>query len=153
MLLRGFARDGFTDKEIANKKIGVSERTFTDWKCRFPAISAALKEGRTPADYEVEDSLHKSATGFVIKLKKPFKLKTKKQLKDKGLIEEERIEYAEEEVYIPPQVVAQIFWLKNRRSDKWRDKPAEANTDKPEDDGFLAALSGSASEDWADEEG
>lgn len=126
LLLRGFARDGFTDKEIAEKKIGVSERTFTDWKNRFPSISSALKGGRIPADYEVEDSLHKSATGFIIKLKKPIKLKTKKQLKDKGTIEEEHIEYAEEEIYIPPQVSAQIFWLKNRRTDKWRDKREEA---------------------------
>lgn len=123
LLLRGFARDGLTDKEIAEKKIGVSERTLTDWKARFPSVSSALKQGRLPADYEVEDSLHKSAVGFVIKLKKPIKLKTKKQLKDKGTIEEERIEYAEEEIYIAPQVAAQIFWLKNRRRDKWRDRP------------------------------
>jgi hypothetical protein len=123
LLLRGFARDGFSDKEIAEKKIGVSVRTFTEWKARFPAIWSALKEGRLPADYAVEDSMHKSATGYIVKLKKPIKLKTKKQLKDKGTIEEERIEYADEEIYIPPNVTAQIFWLKNRRRDKWRDKP------------------------------
>lgn len=128
LLLRGFARDGFSDKEIAEKKIGVSERTFTEWKARFPAICSALKEGRLPADYAVEDSMHKSATGYIVKLKKPIKLKTKKQLKDKGTIEEERIEYADEEIYIPPNVTAQIFWLKNRRRDKWRDKPEGTET-------------------------
>ena len=52
-----------------------------------------------------------------------------------------------------PDTTAQIFWLKNRRPDKWRDKPADVVNDKPEDDGFLAALSGSAAEDWTDEEG
>lgn len=26
-------------------------------------------------------------------------------------------------------VTAQIFWLKNRKPDKWRDKPAQENTD------------------------
>lgn len=126
LLLRGFARDGLTDKEIAEHKIGISERTFTEWKTRFPSISAALKDGKIPADYEVEDSLHKAATGFTVTVRKPVKLKTKKQLKDKGTIEEERIEYVEEEVYIPPNVTAQIFWLKNRRRKYWQDRPTDA---------------------------
>lgn len=26
---------------------------------------------------------------------------------------------------VPPDTTAQIFWLKNRRPDKWRDKPIE----------------------------
>lgn len=50
-----------------------------------------------------------------------------------GRIETETIEYAEEEVYIPPNSVAQIFWLKNRRPDKWRDKPMEAGVNDVED--------------------
>lgn len=137
LLLRGFARDGLTDKEIAEKKIGVSERTLTDWKARFPSISSALKDGRAPADYAVEDSLHKSATGYTVKVKKPIKLKTKKQLKDKGTIEEERIEYVEEEIYIPPQVTAQIYWLKNRKRKYWQDRPPE---DEQRHDGMLADL-------------
>lgn len=62
-----------------------------------------------------------------------MKVKTKRQLKDKGTIEEEHIEYVEEEVYIAPDTTAQIFWLKNRRPDKWRDKPqtSAADTDDP----------------------
>lgn len=126
LLLRGFARDGLTDKEIAEHKIGISERTFTEWKSRFPSIPAALKDGKIPADYAVEDSLHKSATGFTVTVRKPVKLKTKKQLKDKGTIEEERIEYVDEEIYIPPNVTAQIFWLKNRRRKFWQDRPTDA---------------------------
>jgi hypothetical protein len=61
------------------------------------------------------------------------KVKTKRQLKDKGTIEEEHIEYVEEEVYIAPDTTAQIFWLKNRRPDKWRDKPhtVEIEMDDP----------------------
>lgn len=31
---------------------------------------------------------------------------------------------------------AQIFWLKNRRPDKWRDKPVET-IDEPDDAGFI----------------
>lgn len=124
LLLEGWARDGLTDKQIAHN-IGVSERSFTEWKDRFSSISSALKKGKAPVDYTVENALLQKALGFTVKVKKPIKLKTKKQLKDKGTIEEERIEYAEEEVYIPPDTTAQIFWLKNRRPDKWRDKQQE----------------------------
>jgi hypothetical protein len=112
LLLEGWARDGLTDKQIAHN-IGVSERSFTEWKDRFSSISSALKKGKAPVDYTVENALLQKALGFTVKVKKPIKLKTKKQLKDKGTIEEERIEYAEEEVYIPPDTTAQIFWPKS----------------------------------------
>lgn len=150
LLLEGWARDGLTDEQIAHN-IGVNVKTLWDWKTRFDPICNAIKKGKAPVDLEVENALLKKALGFTVTVKKPIKLKTKKQLKDKGTIEEERIEYADEEIYIPPETAAQIFWLKNRRPDKWRDKPAPAGTEQAEDDGFLAALSGSAAEDWADE--
>ncbi len=143
-LLSGFARDGLTDKEIAEKKIGVSERTFTDWKARFPAIVAALKKGKEPADYAMEESLYKSGTGFIVTLKKPIKLRR--------FDGSETIEYADEEVYIAPQVTAQIFWLKNRKPERWRDKPAAIQQDAEQNDGFLEALSGTAAQDWADDD-
>ena len=122
LLLEGWARDGLTDEQIAHN-MGVAYSTLRLWADKFPAISAALKKGKAPVDLEVENALLKKALGFRVTVRKPVKVKTKKQLKDKGLIEEERIEYTEEEVYIPPDTTAQIFWLKNRRPDKWRDKP------------------------------
>ena len=152
LLLEGWARDGCNDDQIAGK-IGISRSTFYEWLKKFSDISDAIKKGRAPVDYKVENAFINKCLGYTVKLKKPIKVKTKKQLKDKGTIEEEHIEYADEEIYIPPDTAAQIFYLKNHRPDKYRDKPAEVNNDKPEDDGFLAALSGSAAEDWADEEG
>lgn len=124
LLLEGWARDGLTDEQIA-RNMGIAYSTFRLWMDKFSAISAAIKKGKAPVDIEVENALLKKALGFSVKIKKPIKVRTKKQLKDKGTIEEERIEYAEEEVYIPPDTTAQIFWLKNRRADKWRDKPKE----------------------------
>lgn len=124
LLLQGWAREGLTEEQIAHN-IGICRDTLNEWKNRFPDISDALKKGKAPVDYTVENALLQKALGFTVKVKKPIKLKTKKQLKDKGTIEEERIEYAEEEVYIPPDTTAQIFWLKNRRPDKWRDKQQE----------------------------
>lgn len=119
--IEGWARDGLTDEQIA-KNIGVSYSTFREWCKSYSALSASLKKGKSPVDLEVENALYKKATGYTVTVKKPMKVKTRKQLKGKGLIEEEHIEYVEEEIYIQPDTVAQIFWLKNRKPGKWRDK-------------------------------
>ena len=120
-LIEGWARDGLTDEQIF-ENIGIASRTFYEWKEKFPQFAQALKKGKAPVDYHVENALYKKATGYTITLKKPMKVKTKKQITGKGEITEERIEYVDEEVYIAPDTTAQIFWLKNRRPDKWRDK-------------------------------
>lgn len=125
--IKGWARDGLTDKDIAEKKIGISERTFCRWKNDYPSIVSALKEGKAPVDTDVESAMIKSALGHKTTIRKPIKLKTTRR-KDGMEITEEHIEYVDEEVYIPPQVVAQIFWLKNRKKDYWKDKPeSESN--------------------------
>lgn len=41
--IEGWAKDGLTDKQIAEEKIGITERAFTDWKSRFPELVEALK--------------------------------------------------------------------------------------------------------------
>ena len=85
-LLEGWARDGSTDEQLA-EKMSIGIRTLYDWKIRYPQISQALKKGKEIVDFEVENALLKSA--------------------------------------IDGNTTAQIFWLKNRRPDKWRDKPVE----------------------------
>lgn len=132
--IKGWARDGYTDKQIA-KLTNKSERQFSRWKNEYPSIMTALKEGRAPVDIEIEDSLAKSARGFYVTLKKPIKLKTTK--KKDGMMIEEHIEYVEEQIYYPPQTSSMIFWLKNRKPDKWRDKREQVISTK---DGMLADL-------------
>lgn len=122
LLLEGWARDGLTDEQIA-QKMGIAPRTYYEWRTKYPQISQAIKKGKAPVDYEVENTLLKKALGYVMTVKKPMKLKSKKQIGGRVAVEEECIEYADEEIYIPPDTTAQIFWLKNRRPEKWRDKP------------------------------
>lgn len=130
ILLEGWARDGLTDEQIA-KNMGISYSTLKDWKNKYPAISATLKKGKEVVDTEVENALLQKALGMTKTIQKPIKLKEVKYDNGKRVSEKERIEYAEEEVFIPPDTTAQIFWLKNRRPDKWRDKQKDDNdTDK-----------------------
>lgn len=110
LLLEGWARDGLTDEQLA-EKMGVSTSTLYDWKVKHPEISEALKRGKEVVDIQVENALLKRALGYDY--------------------QEQRIEKSEKDgtkiiqtiKHVPADTTAQIFWLKNRRPDKWRDKP------------------------------
>jgi hypothetical protein len=91
--LQGWARDGLIEKQIA-KNMGVSYCGFRVWKKEHPEIAEAIRKGKEVVDREVENTLFKSATGFI----------------------------GPDGRYYPPNVTAQIFWLKNRKPDKWREK-------------------------------
>ena len=107
-LLEGWARDGLTDEQIA-RNCRISRQTLNEWRNTYPAISDALKKGKEVVDIEVENALLKRALGYeytetmVEESENGFKTrKTKK--------------------FVPPDVTAQIFWLKNRRPEVWREK-------------------------------
>lgn len=120
-LIEGWARDGLTDKQIAHN-MGVSYSTLRDWRDKFSAISASLKKGKEVVDREVENALYRKAVGEKVTLKKPIKVRIVQYKDGKKVKEQEKIEYADEEVYIPPDTTAQIFWLKNRKPKDWKDK-------------------------------
>lgn len=144
LLLESFARDGLTDKQIAEHKVGVSERTFTTWKEKYPAIVSALKKGKAPVDVQVENMLLRSAMGFTKTIREAVKLRQRGGT--------EIIEYVDKEIYIAPNITAQIFWLKNRKPEYWRDKPVAPVKAEEVEDGFMKALEGKASEVWEDYE-
>lgn len=129
LLLKGWARNGLKDTLIA-KNMGITAKTLYEWKNKYSDICEALKKGKEPADIEVEDALFKAAIGYYVTVKEPIKVKTKKQLKDKGTVEEEHVEFIEKETYIPPNPTAIIFWLKNRKPEAWRDRPMSAKDKK-----------------------
>ena len=109
-LLEGWARDGLTDEQIAGN-IGINTSTLYDWKNKFPKISEALKKGKEVVDIEVENALLKRALGYEFQ-------ETRVEKSDK-----DGTKIIQTLKHIPADTTAQIFWLKNRRPDKWRDKP------------------------------
>jgi hypothetical protein len=121
--IQGWARDGLIEKQIA-KNMGAAESTLRNWKNNFPEIAEALRKGKEVVDREVENALYKSALGFMQKIKKPVRIKEVEYdpATGKKVRESEKWVQVEEEIYIAPQVTAQIFWLKNRKPDQWREK-------------------------------
>lgn len=135
ILLSGWARDGLTDEEIA-KNIGISRSTLSEWKKKYPDISDTLKKGKEIVDKEVEESLLKKAKGYTVKLKKTFKLKKVTYgVTGRKEKEEEYLEVGEDEVHIPADTLAIIFWLKNRMPDKWKDRKIEMARDSSDGEG------------------
>lgn len=121
--IQGWARDGLIDKDIAHN-IGVGYSTLREWKKLYPEIGEALRKGKEVVDRIVENALYKSAIGFMQKIKKPVRIKEVEYdpATGKKVRESEKWVQVEEEIYIAPQVTAQIFWLKNRKPDQWREK-------------------------------
>ncbi|WP_270660628.1 HNH endonuclease [Enterococcus thailandicus] len=61
--LEGWAHDGLTDEQIA-EKIGIRRPTLYDWKKKYSDISDALKRGKEVVDRQVENALLKRALGY-----------------------------------------------------------------------------------------
>ena len=124
--LEAWRRNGLTKEEVAHN-IGCSLSTLKDWEKKYPAISAALSRGREEADMIVENSLFKTANGYTVRLAKTIKLRKTEFNEETGrkVREEEYLADGFEEMHVPANERAQEFWLKNRKPEVWRDKPAE----------------------------
>lgn len=113
---------GLKDAEMASF-FSVKEQTLNNWKIAHPEFFESLKKGRVNADGEVVRSLYNRAIGSVIKVQQAIKLKNV-YYDDNGKkkSEKEHVEIVEIIQEVPPDTTACIYWLKNRRPDKWRDK-------------------------------
>ena len=101
---------GLTDVEMA-EFFGVAERTFHGWKKSHPDFLQSLKAGKIEADTHVATGLYQSAIGGHVVTE------TREQEGPDGSITRTK-----ETKQVPPNVTAQVFWLKNRQPAKWRDK-------------------------------
>ena len=107
--LEGWAREGLTEEQITHN-MGISRETLSQWKKKYPDISDTLKRGKEVVDLQVENALLKRALGYEYEeVSEKYESGT---LTEKKVIKKQVI----------PDTTAQIFWLKNRRPDKWKDK-------------------------------
>ncbi|WP_142414404.1 transposase [Hathewaya massiliensis] len=111
ILVGGWARNGLTDEQIA-KNLGIGLTTFYKYKKEHSELSEVLKKGKEVIDFEVENALLKRALGY------RYKEVTKEISEVTGELEVTK----EVEKEVLPDTTAQIFWLKNRKPQEWRDK-------------------------------
>jgi transposase-like protein len=118
--LEAWARDGLTDEQLS-KNIGIRTSTLYEWKKKYSEISEALKRGKEVVDVQVENALLKRALGY------EFTETTKENVIDydqkTGEVTGSHMEVTKQVTKeVQPDVTAQIFWLKNRKPDMWRDR-------------------------------
>lgn len=119
LLVEAWARDGLTQDEIA-RKLGVAMSSFSDYKLKFPEFTEALKRGQEVVDVEVENALFKRALGY----RYDEVTREPGTVMDEETGEEKRVMVETKRVTkeVQPDVTAQIFWLKNRKPEVWRDR-------------------------------
>ena len=119
ILLQGWRRDGLSYAQIA-ANMGIAEQTLNDWAWKYKEIKEALKKGEEVMIYTVENALYKAAIGYDVteteRIETEFpdgSVETTKKARKR---------------HIPPSIGAICFILKNRRSNKWQDKPTVIDT-------------------------
>lgn len=116
--ITAWARNGLTEEQIA-KNLGISYNTFKRAK-KDPnvgeLISAALITAKDVVDFQVENQLFKRAIGY--------EYEEVKEEYEMGILTKRTVT----KKMVPPDVSAQIFWLKNRKPTEWRDRREVDNT-------------------------
>lgn len=125
ILLEGWARDGYSYIDIANK-IGISNSTLIKWREKYPEIAEALKNGREIVDYKVENALLKSALGYTTKETKVTVL-----MRGSKVVEKTTETLTKEQA---PNVLAIQTWLYNRLPDKWKNTRNRSLIDELDED-------------------
>lgn len=112
ILLEGWARGGLTDEQIA-KNMGIAPSTLYEWKKKSKEFSESLKKGKEVIDFEVENALLKRALGY----------EYEEETYENGILTKKV------KKHVAPDTTAQIFWLKNRKPNNWKDR-IETDEDK-----------------------
>lgn len=102
-------KEGKTNEQIADL-LGISRTTLFTWCGKYGDLMNALKAGKDISDDLVEIALFQRALGYTRTVKKTHITKYG-----------EAVEY-DEHMVLPPDPTSAIFWLKNRRPEKWREK-------------------------------
>ena len=116
---------GATNEEIA-EAMGISKRTIIRWAKEHESFGKALGEGKGVSDAKVIRSLYERAIGYEYEEEKRIV-----EYDKDGNIKPIKVEKTKKRV--PPDVTAQIFWLKNRQRDRWQDSPQD-HIDQDSDD-------------------
>lgn len=112
ILIQGMAREGLTQQQIANN-LGISIDTLIENKKKYSEFNDALKKGKEVIDFEVENALLKRALGY----------EYEEETYENGILTKKV------KKHVPPDTTAQIFWLKNRKPNNWKDR-VETDEDK-----------------------
>lgn len=118
--IRKIALLGLSQEESA-EYLGISLSIFRRWLTEYPEFRVAWNEGARVVDADVANALLTSALGYNY---------TKNTIKEKESDEfGDSSETTVEDMHVPGNVQAQMFWLANRQRKNWKMKHVD-----PEDE-------------------
>lgn len=124
-----WAKEGISAKAIA-KSLGVSDRAFRNYLVlgeqgdeMYLPLFQAYTRAREEPNKEVETALFHLACGYNAQVQDYAKVKKKVFENGKVVAEYEEIVPVTKEVHVPANVMAQEFWLTNRKPGEWKYKP------------------------------
>jgi hypothetical protein len=132
---KALSKLGATDFEMA-QFFEITTDTLNRWKIEHPRFSASIKLGKAPSDKRIEQSLYHRARGYSFESEEIFMVETIEERPDPAdpkapptIIRRKEAVRVPIVKHVPPDPTAMIFWLKNRRKDRWRDfKATELST-------------------------
>ena len=110
---------GMTDIEVADM-LGIGLSTLYRWKLDHPAFARVFKLGKAAADDRVERSLYSRAIGY-------------DYIAERAAMTRHGQKTMRYRAHIPPDTAAAVWYLKNRRPDRWRDSFRHEHTASPYD--------------------
>jgi hypothetical protein len=120
MLITAWCRNGDTDETIAGK-MQISPALLSKIKGVYPEIREALKYSKEIVDVQVENALLKRALGYEYEeVTTEYEAGTKLDADGNPKPRIKRRTVTKK--FIPPDTTAQIYWLKNRKPQEWREK-------------------------------
>lgn len=119
--LEKLAAQGLNNKEIA-ESLAIGERTFYEWRDKYPQFAHSLKKYRGVANILVENALFKTAVGFDFQETTIERRRIGKDPKNPKEWLYEMIPVAITNKHIPGNPISQIFYLKNRMPERYKDK-------------------------------
>lgn len=129
-------KEGFKDTQLA-EFFSISEATLNNWKHAFPKFLESIKAGRDIFDTEqVEKALGMRAVGYEYE-------EDCIERQSNGTVKVRKVKKK-----MPPDVTAQIFWLKNRSPKRWRDKQELEHSGEIRTSGVLVVPSKMSKEEW-----
>ena len=134
LLIESLIQNGLTLTQLS-ERLGITLSLLRRWKNKYPEVEAAIKKGKEPLDQKVVSSLYRSAMGFTYDeiTKEPKQLTLKEIEERKKMLNPPPIPLVETKIvrkHVAPNVIAQIFYLKNRLPDDWKDRTSMDLTGK-----------------------
>jgi len=114
--IKSWRYEGQTEENIS-KLLGVSYRSFMEYKVKYPQLSQVLRESTKKLLSELESTMYEMALGKV-KVKKVKNTYVRDSRTGKMILDKKE----ENEDTLAPNTTMLIFSLKNLDPDKWRDR-------------------------------